>query len=77
MNSLPYSSPLLVAPPPSPEEGGDSLAEGAHTVTTQQQHPDLAVFIRHLWTCLPPGDLQTAVYPTLSSWYTPDEQVLY
>ncbi|GAX84626.1 hypothetical protein CEUSTIGMA_g12047.t1 [Chlamydomonas eustigma] len=59
-------SPLLVPPEPSIDESYNP---------SSQQHPDLGMFIRHLWTCLPPHDLRTAVYPELSAWSGPDEKV--
>jgi hypothetical protein len=76
--ALAPSSPLLLAPPsPHYEDGAECTASSPpmEESQAQRQHPDLAVFIRHLWTCLPPGDLQTAIYPALSSWFNPDEQV--
>ena len=39
------------------------------------QHPDLHTALRLLWTALPPAELRRAVYPLLSSYTTPDEQV--
>eukprot|EP00195_Chlamydomonas_chlamydogama_P017072 CAMPEP_0202896248 /NCGR_PEP_ID=MMETSP1392-20130828/5266_1 /ASSEMBLY_ACC=CAM_ASM_000868 /TAXON_ID=225041 /ORGANISM="Chlamydomonas chlamydogama, Strain SAG 11-48b" /LENGTH=777 /DNA_ID=CAMNT_0049581523 /DNA_START=303 /DNA_END=2636 /DNA_ORIENTATION=+ len=40
------------------------------------QHPDLTAFIEHLWACLPPQELITAVYPVLSSYSDPDTLAL-
>ena len=39
-------------------------------------HPDLHTALRLLWTALPPEELRRAVYPLLSSYTTPDVQVL-
>lgn len=40
-----------------------------------KHHPDLHTALRLLWTGLPPSELRRAVYPLLSSYTTPDEQV--
>ena len=39
-------------------------------------HPDLHTALRLLWTALPPEELRRAVYPLLSSYTTPDVQVV-
>lgn len=38
-------------------------------------HPDTPTALRLLWSALPPEDLQTAVYPCLSSYQDPETQV--
>lgn len=38
-------------------------------------HPDTPTALRLLWSALPPEDLQTAVYPCLSSYQNPETQV--
>ena len=38
-------------------------------------HPDTRTSLRLLWSALPPEDLQTAVYPHLSSYQDPETQV--
>ena len=38
-------------------------------------HPDTPTALHLLWSSLPPEDLQTAVYPCLSSYQDPDTQV--
>lgn len=40
-------------------------------------HPDTPTALRLLWSSLPPEDLQTAVYPCLSSFQDPDTQVTH
>lgn len=39
------------------------------------RHPDTPTALHLLWSSLPPEDLQTAVYPCLSSYQDPDTQV--
>lgn len=39
-------------------------------------HHDMSTTIRLLWASLPPADLWRAVYPLLSSFSSPDSQVL-
>ena len=38
-------------------------------------HPDTRTAVHLLWSSLPAEDLQTAVYPCLSSYQDPDTQV--
>ena len=38
------------------------------------RHPDTPTALHLLWSALPPEDLQTAVYPCLSSYQDPDTQ---
>lgn len=40
-------------------------------------HPDTPTALHLLWSSLPPEDLQTAVYPCLSSYQDPDSQVTH
>lgn len=37
-----------------------------------QAHSDLTAYLQHLWTSLPPRELVTAIYPTLSAWADTD-----
>ena len=39
------------------------------------EHPDLRAAICHLWACLPPRELRSAVYPLLYSFSNPDALV--
>lgn len=49
----------------------DLLLGGCATRASQ----DDLIFKQHLWMSLPPSHLQRAVYPSLASYLTPDEEV--
>ncbi|GMH33418.1 hypothetical protein BSKO_01252 [Bryopsis sp. KO-2023] len=46
------------------------------SLVTPTESQDYAVFLEHLWTSLPPYQLQRAAYPSLSSYSTPEKQAL-